>query len=395
MIAAASKAEIKDSKDILQSRIQSIDFLRGLVMILMAIDHVRVYSGLPPGGPEAGIFFTRWVTHFCAPIFVFLSGTSAYFYGVKINDKRKLSRYLLTRGALLILLEFTVIRFSWTFNFNYNEFVLAGVIWMIGASMMVLGGLVYLDARRVGFIGLAIILFQNLFASLPNLAPQSFRENIGPYWEFIYSAGFEGPKGITILYVLVPWVGVMAAGYGFGKLLEQEPLKRKKTLVSIGAVVTLFFIVFGSAIAISKDSAANDTPFLFQLLNQRKYPASQLFLAMTLGPCILVMPFVENLRGRVSSAIKVFGRVPLFYYLLHIPIIHVSALAVNLLREGQTLSQWYETAPYVWFQEPGHQWTLALLYLVFAFDVVVLFFLCRAYEKYKFSHPEQRWLTYL
>lgn len=394
--ATATSPEIKDlSNSTLQSRIQSVDFIRGLVMILMAIDHVRVYSGLPPGGPEAGIFFTRWVTHFCAPLFVFLSGTSAYFYGVKLNDKAKLAKYLLTRGVLLIVLEFTVIRFSWTFNLNYNEFVLAGVIWMIGACMVILAGLIYLRATWVGMIGLAIMIFQNLFALIPQLFPEGMRNSFGSIWEFVYSSGFEPPKGITILYVLVPWIGVMAAGYGLGKIFEQEPVKQKRTLVWIGTVATLLFIVIGSIAVLFNNGRDEDAPFIFQLLNQRKYPASQLYLLMTLGPGILAMPFVENLKGALSEAIKVFGRVPLFYYLLHIPIIHVSALLVNVMREGQSLQQWYNNAPYVWFQEPGHEWSLGLLYLVFVADIILLFFLCRAYEKYKFSHPEKRWLKYI
>jgi uncharacterized membrane protein len=327
---------------------------------------------------------------------VFLSGTSAYFYGIKVNDKAKLSKYLLTRGLLLIILEFTVIRFSWTFNVNYTEFVLAGVIWMIGACMVILAGLIYVKATWVGLLGLAIILLQNLFGLVPSLLPEEARESFGRYWEFIYSSGFEGPEGITILYVLVPWIGVMAAGYGFGKLLEQEPSKRNKTLIWIGSIATLLFVVSGSVVVLLKEESTGDqTPFIFQLLNQRKYPASQLYLLMTLGPGILAMPFVENLRGGLSNAIKVFGRVPLFYYLLHIPIIHISALVVNMLREGQTLSLWYENAPYVWFQEPGHQWSLWVLYLVFAVDVAFLFFLCRAYERYKFSHPQTRWLKYI
>lgn len=340
-------------------------------------------------------FFSRWVTHFCAPLFVFLSGTSAYFYGVKINDKARLAKYLLTRGALLIVLEFTVIRFSWTFNVNYSDFVLAGVIWMIGACMVILAGLIYLKASWVGWLGLAIILFQNLFGLVPFLLPEGSRESFGRFWEFVYSSGFEGPQGITILYVLVPWIGVMAAGYGFGKVLEQEPARRKKTLIWIGSVSTFLFVVIGSAAVVMNNGPDEDAPFIFQLLNQRKYPASQLYLLMTLGPGILAMAFVENLQSGLSNAIKVFGRVPLFYYLMHIPIIHVSAIALNLLREGQTLSKWYDNAPYVWFQEPGHEWSLGLLYLVFVIDVVILFFLCRAYERYKFSHPENRWLKYI
>lgn len=376
-------------------RIQSVDYLRGLVMVLMAIDHVRVYSGLPAGGPEVGIFLTRWVTHFCAPAFVFLTGTSAFLYGTRLNNPAELRKYLFTRGFLLIVLEFTVIRFSWTFNFNYGEFFLAGVIWMLGACMILLSLMITLKARTVGIIGLALIFLQNVFALVPQWVPESSRAAFGSVWELIYSSGFEGPPGVTILYVLVPWIGVMAAGYWLGELLLLEPARRNRLLIRIGATATLLFLVLGTVFVVLVSEENEDAPFVFQLLNQRKYPASQLFLLMTLGPSILLMAFVEDAGNSFSRIMTMFGRVPMAYYLMHIPLIHVSAVLVNVIREGRTFSEWYATAPYVWFQEDGHQWPLALLYLVFVIDVVILYFLCRWYEQYKFNHPEKKWLKYL
>src|SRR5579863_718274 len=165
-------------------RIQSIDIVRGVVMVLMAIDHVRVYSGIPAGGPDPAIFFTRWVTHFCAPAFAFLAGTGAFLYGRKLGDARALGRYLVTRGVLLVLLELTVIRFSWTFNFDYRGFTLAGVIWMLGWSMVLLAGLVRLRAKAVGLIGLGIIFLQQIFSFPPHLLPEQMRNSIGWIWEF-------------------------------------------------------------------------------------------------------------------------------------------------------------------------------------------------------------------
>ncbi len=376
-------------------RIQSVDYLRGVVMVLMAIDHVRVYSGLPAGGPEAGIFFTRWVTHFCAPAFVFLTGTSAFLYGNKLKNPAALRKYLFTRGLLLIVLEFTVIRFSWTFNFNYGEFFLAGVIWMLGACMILLSLMVSLKPRLVGIIGLVLIFFQSVFALVPQLVPESGRDAFGTVWELIYSSGFDGPPGVTILYVLVPWIGVMAAGYWLGELLLLEPARRNNLLIRIGGAATLLFVIFGSIYFGFISEENEDAPFIFQLLNQRKYPASPMFLLMTLGPSILLMAFVEEARGGFSGIMTMFGRVPMAYYLMHIPLIHISAVVVNLIREGRTFSEWYATAPYVWFQEDGHQWPLALLYLVFVIDVVILYFLCRWYERYKFSHPEAKWTQYI
>ncbi|MCM3872775.1 MAG: heparan-alpha-glucosaminide N-acetyltransferase domain-containing protein, partial [Pyrinomonadaceae bacterium] len=177
-------------------RLLSLDVMRGLVMVLMAIDHVRVYSGLPAGGPTPGIFFTRWITHFCAPAFVFLAGTAAFLHGRKLGDQRALARYLVTRGFLLVVLEVTLIRFSWTFNFDYGHFVLAGVIWMLGWCMILLAAFIWLPTWTIGFIGLAIIFFQQVFSVLPRLLPESVRNSVGWIWEFIYPAGLPEPRGI-------------------------------------------------------------------------------------------------------------------------------------------------------------------------------------------------------
>lgn len=372
-------------------RIQSIDFVRGLVMVLMAIDHVRVYSGLPAGGPDPGIFFTRWVTHFCAPAFVFLSGTSAFLYGRKLAPGA-LARYLVTRGLLLVVLELTLIRFCWTFNLDYAKFTLAGVIWMLGWCMILLAALVRFSPKAIGIIGLVIIFFQNAFGLVPNLVPESARVSFGHFWEFIYSSGLEGPSWINILYVIVPWIGVMAAGYGFGWVLQTAD-DRKKILFRIGLAATVVFLVLGSVQAFAS-SSQEGPPFVFKLLNQRKYPASQLFLMMTIGPAILLMPFVEKSKGFFANAMKIFGRVPFFYYLIHIPLIHISALVVMLIREGQITSTWYDTSPYTQMPEE-HRWTLGLLYVVFSIDAVLLYFACRWYEQYKFSHPEKRWLKFI
>ncbi len=208
------------------ARVQSIDILRGAVIVLMAIDHVRVYSGLPPGGPDAGIFFTRWITHYCAPGFAFFAGTSAFFYGQKLKDVKALGRYLVTRGLLLVFLELTLIRFCWTFNFNYAEFTLAGVIWMLGWCMVLMALLVKLRPAVVGIVGLAIIFLQQLFSLVPRMLPESVKPMLGGLWEFIYSSGTPALPGIAILYVIVPWIGVMAAGYGFGIIMKLEPAKK-------------------------------------------------------------------------------------------------------------------------------------------------------------------------
>jgi len=293
------------------TRIQAVDFLRGLVMVLMAVDHVRVYSGVPPGGPDAAVFFTRWITHFCAPGFAFFAGTSAFLYGVKIQDKATLARFLVTRGLMLVILELTVIRFFWTFNLNYSEFVLAGVIWMLGWCMVGLAAMIWLRPAVIGLTGLAIILLQGLFGFVPKAIGS---DTFSRFWEFIYPSGNETFEGISVLYSFVPWIGVISAGYGFGTILLMSLERKRKICIAIGTSAILLYLVIGSLVSINNPSA--DAPFLFRLLNQNKYPASALFLMMTLGPMILLLPFVEKAKGTVSNVLVMFGRVPFFYYLL-------------------------------------------------------------------------------
>ena len=217
-------------------RLASIDIIRGAVMVLMAIDHVRVYSGLPAGGPTAGIFFTRWVTHFCAPAFVFLAGTSAFLYGQRHSD---LPRFLLTRGIWLVLLELTVIRVMWTFNFEFGQYMLAGVIWVIGWSMILMAGLVRLPVPVVGAIGLAIVAGHNILDSrFWQLAESLGDRPWAGLWKILYFSFFAGPITIgaggprlMVLYSIVPWVGVMAAGYAFGAVVAADSARRRRAVL--------------------------------------------------------------------------------------------------------------------------------------------------------------------
>jgi uncharacterized membrane protein len=357
-------------------------------MILMAIDHVRVYSGVPAGGPSPSVFFTRWVTHFCAPAFVFLAGTSAFFNGRKLGDMGKLSRFLVTRGALLVLLELTLIKFFWTFGLDYKSLTLAGVIWMLGWCMILLGGLVRLSPKVVGWIGVAIVLAQQVFGALGRQLPGGVRS----LWEFVYTTGSDAAGGISVLYVIVPWIGVMAAGYGFGLILERPKETRDRVLARLGLGMTVTFLVVGSLLA-ARATGDDLPPFFVRLLNQQKYPASQLFLFMTLGPAIALMPLAERARGAAADAISTIGRVPLFYYLAHIPLIHLSALAVNAIRTGAAHQDWYRSAPFAQVP-PEQRWPLWLLYLTFAVDVGILVLLCRSYARAKADRPKA-WMRYI
>jgi uncharacterized membrane protein len=364
------------------TRVTSVDVVRGAVMVLMAIDHVRVYSGVPAGGPTAGVFFTRWVTHFCAPLFVFLAGTSAYL--MLAGSAPGLSRFLLSRGALLVLLEPTLIRLSWTFSLDYSQFLLAGVIWMLGICMMLMSAIVLLPLRVIAIFGFFVVLGQDLFSALPG----------GWLSQFVYFGGEVATAGptINVLYSIVPWIGVMSLGYAFGAILIRDSAARDRSCFRIGIAAIAAFLLLAGASAFLSSGSEDSRPFVIRMLDQRKYPASQLFLLMTLGPAIAVMPYADRARGAIARVLSVFGRVPMFYYLLHIPLIHILALGVWYLRVENTHADSFVTAPYVWM--PDSRWPLWLLYLVFAAVVALLYPACARYAEYK-SRTRAAWTRYI
>ncbi len=376
------------------SRIASIDLIRGAVMVLMAIDHVRVYSGLPAGGPTPGIFFTRWVTHFVAPAFIFLAGTSAFFYGRKHTD---LSRFLVVRGVWLVLLELTVIRVCWTFNLDFANYMLAGVIWVIGWCMILMSALVRLRPRTAGIIGIAIIALHNL-VMMPLI---NRTQALGELWKILYIGFFQGPVAGTpliVLYSIIPWIGVMAAGYWFGTVLTTEPARRNRICLRLGLGATALFLVL-RGLNIYGDpqpwSSSGRMPALLSFLNTTKYPASLSFLLMTLGPTIALVPLLDRARGRVAQWLTVFGRVPFFYYVLHIPLIHALALVVSKLRTGSVDPWLFTNHPMGNPPAPdGYTWSLALLYLVWAVAIVILYAPSRWYSGLK-ARRSDWWLKYL
>ncbi len=370
-------------------RIASVDVLRGIAVVLMAIDHVRVYAGVPAGGPTPGLFFTRWITHFVAPVFVFLAGTAAFLHGRKLGSKPALAKFLLARGVFLIALELTVIRFAWTFNFDFANYILLGVIWVIGWSMIALAALVFLPTVVVGAFGLVMIFGHNLADSFirPNL--ESLQGSIP--WAigyFAFEIGDTGP--LAVLYSLVPWIGVMAAGYAFGAVLALDAERRRRVCLQIGAAAIASFIVlralnaYGDPRPWDGNAAEGWWPVLRSFLNTSKYPASLLFLLMTLGPAIVLLPFLDRPRNRVTRALQTFGRVPMFYYLLHIPLIHLLAIGVSLARTGAVEPWLFENHPMWMSPAPaGYQWSLWLLYLVTAVAVGLLYLACRWYARVK------------
>ncbi len=372
-------------------RLRSLDVVRGLVMVLMAVDHVRVYSGVPAGGPTPGVFFTRWITHFCAPAFVFFAGTAAFLHGRSLGDTRPLARYLLWRGLLLVVLELTILRLAWTFNLDYAHYVLAGVIWMLGWCMVLLAALLFLRVplTAIGALGAVIVLGHNLFDPLLGGGGSTLAAIL-----YLGPAAVDGQHAFVVLYSLIPWIGVMALGYAFGTIMIGPPERRDRLCLTLGLAATAAFILLRVA-RVYGDPRPWNGALTLAFLNTTKYPASLQFLLMTLGPTIALLPLAERARGAVGDALVVFGRVPLFYYLLHIPLIHTSALVVSYLREGHVNPWLFANHPMMNPPPPrGYMWSLALLYLVLAIDVAILYPPCRWFADLK-ARRRDSWLRYV
>jgi uncharacterized membrane protein len=385
-------------------RIHSIDVARGVAMVLMAIDHVRVYSGVPAGGPNPGVFFTRWITNFVAPAFAFLSGTSAYLLGQRLGNRTELSRYLATRGLVLVLLELTVIRFAWTFNIDFGEYLLAGVIWMLGWCMILLAGLIWLPTVAIAVFGVGVILLHNFMDFLtPAIGEQLGAGSLAWLWQILYfggpiQLGENGPT-LMVLYSIVPWIGVMAAGYAFGAVMTFEPRRRDRICIAIGASAIVLFLLLRYADVYGDPrhwrSGPPQVPVAFRFIATTKYPASLDFLLMTLGPTILLLPVAERARRKIGEILATFGRVPMFYYLIHIPTIHVAAIIVSWLREGGFSTWLLANHPAMSPPPPeGYMWPLWLLYAVFILVVALLYPACKWYWQRKTMNPAP-WMKYI
>jgi uncharacterized membrane protein len=379
-------------------RLESIDLVRGVIMILMALDHTRDFfgnSGLNPTDPgttTVPLFFTRWITHYCAPVFFLLTGTGAYL-SLRKKSKTELSRFLFTRGLWLIFLEVTVVRcLGWQFNFDY-QLTLVMVLWALGWSMIVLSGLVYTPAWIVTTFGIVMIATHNLLDSV---------KSSNPLWIILHSQNFivnHPGRVIFVGYPLIPWIGVTAAGYGLGQIYAWPSARRKAFLLRLGIVVAAgFFVlrfvnVYGNPFPWTTQSTPVRTVLSF--LNTTKYPPSLLYLMMTLGPALLLLwAFDAGTPGWLRPAL-IIGKVPMFYYLLHIPLIHLIAVAVCYVRYGQvhwmfespTLAQFPITKP------PGWGYSLPIIYLVWACVVLALYPLCRWFAGLK-QRRGDTWLSY-
>jgi uncharacterized membrane protein len=294
-----------------------------------------------------------------------------------------------------------VIRIAWTFNFDFANYLLAGVIWMIGCCMILMAAAVHLPVRVVGAVGLAIVALHNLTDRFAGPLQQAFGDS-GPHWllQFVYfggavQLGSSGPP-LLILYVLVPWIGVMMAGYAFGQVMEMPPERRRRVCFTIGLVATALFVVLRGLDVYGdpRQWSGSRMPALFAFLSTTKYPASLLFLLMTLGPSIVLLALAERWRGRLVEAVTTFGRVPLFYYLLHIPVIHIAAVIVSLVREGQVNGWLFGNHPLAAPPVPDdYSWSLGLLYLVFLASVIALYYPCRWFARLRATRRSE-WLSY-
>ncbi len=370
-------------------RLDSVDLLRGLVMVIMALDHAHHYftdarfSFVDLESTTVGHFFARWLTHVCAPAFVFLAGTGAFLYRSRGKSKPEVSWFLLTRGLWLVVLELTVMRMGWQFSFNYS-YAVGQTIWAIGWSMVVLSGLVFLPISVTTVFGIVMIVVHNAF---DGIKPKMLGD-WGWLWKILHSGGrvqiFENYT-LSAMYPLIPWIGVMAAGYGFGVILLREQHQRRKILWWLGGGITVAFIVlrwlniYGDPKQWTQHEDVVWT--LIDFLNLDKYPPSLLFLLMTMGPAIASLALFERWHGPVARFFIVYGRVPLFFYVLHIFLIHALAVLAAWITIGGPSSLVGSIKP---LELPeGFGFGLPVVYLVWIGVSLLLYPACKWYADVK------------
>ena len=388
------------------SRIASIDLLRGLVMVLMALDHVRdyFYVGSFYGNPTdlttttGMLFFTRWITHFCAPVFIFLAGTSASLFGQN-KEKKTLSKFLWTRGLWLIFLEIAINGLIWSFDLTYSMTFLQ-VIWVIGICMICLAGLIYLKDNIQIAIGVLMVAGHNLLDGITfsGTDPQAL------LWYFLHQQQFLvlTPKIVLVFaYPAIPWIGVMLLGYQLGRIYHKtyDREKRRRFLLNTGiAVLGLFFILrilnlYGDPVPWStQDSTSMSIASFFNL---NKYPPSLLYLCMTLGPSLLFLWLFDKSDHHNEKFLLVFGKVPLFYYLLHVLVIHIGALIAVELTGGDWRWMILSAENFLSGQLGSYGFSLPWVYLIWIAVVLICYPFSRMYMAYKLGNKDKWWLSYL
>lgn len=388
-----------------KKRIDSIDILRGLVMVIMALDHTRDYfnnaSPMDFATTTPLLFFTRWITHYCAPIFVFLSGTSIYLQSLR-KTRRVLQWFLITRGLWLIFIEVVVITFGWTFNPHYT-FVILQVIWAIGISMVILGLMIRLPFNVIFITGLIIVSGHNLL-DIPESAA-SFKA--GFWWDLVHHGFFalyplSQNNTLLILYPFLPWTGLMMIGYCTGKFFSEKysVIQRRKILNRIGISLIIVFVLIRFI-----NAYGNPEPWVIQknwlftilsFINVHKYPPSLLYMCMTIGPAFLLLSLFEKIQNGFTGAMRIYGRVAFFYYVVHIYLIHLISL-IFFMAKGHTMQEATDISKGIpfYFLAANDGYSLFIVYVIWISVVIALFPLCKWYNNYKTNNKEKWWLGYL
>jgi uncharacterized membrane protein len=385
-----------------QTRINSIDLLRGIVMIIMALDHTRDFfhwqaaldDPLNLQTTTPALFATRWITHLCAPTFVFLSGTSAYFQSLR-KSKKELSWFLLTRGLWLIVIDMVVMTLAITFDVGYHVIILQ-TIWSIGISMVILSGVIWLRLPIIFALGLLIVVGHNCL---------DFYEGSGKNFSIAYSLLHVqsmhpvGNRMLLIFYPFLPWAGTMMLGYCFGKYYLADVMNRNKRSVLLGAGLIVFFIILRWANAYGDpfDWKPQSTALysFFSFITVQKYPPSLLYLCVTIGVALIILGLVGDVRNKFADAITVYGRVPLFYYVIHFYVLHFFSMIMYLMH-GHSFEEGakgVDGVPFKFYQ-PGEGFGLIGVYIVWLIVVILLYPLCKWFADYKRQQPAW-WLSYL
>lgn len=379
-------------------RLISVDTLRGLVMILMTLDHTRDFFSNVSFNPldleqsNIFLFFTRWITHLCAPSFIFLAGVAAYLSLKRGKTQRELARFLFIRGFWLIFLELTVVSLAWTF---YPGLFMAGVLWAIGWSMVVLALLIQLPISGIALFGVMLIVGHNLFDGVQ-------AEQLGDFgflWAFLHERTmFSTQSGIRffLVYPLIPWVGVMACGYAFGNVLTKTKTQRLRWLRSLGwGLIFSFVVIRGINLYGDPEPWSVQSNFwktILSFINCYKYPPSLAYLLITLGLGFLILYVFESQRFPIFHPLIILGKVPLFFYILHLWLIHFSAILLALPKYGFKAV----TLPYLLSSAmpDDYGYDLHHVYVLWLVMVAILYPICNWFTDYKSKH-KYWWLNYL
>jgi uncharacterized membrane protein len=385
-------------------RIESIDILRGMIMLIMALDHTRDFFQLhSPNATDLAtttpiLFFTRWITHFCAALFVFLSGVSANLAGSR-RTKKQMSTFLIKRGLWLIAVEFIFITFAFTLDPLYHVLIFQ-VIWVIGVSMIIMGLLIWLPLPVIAVIGGLLFFGHDIldFIKLPATGES------GLLWKTLFTASpfvYQADKThvLFILYAILPWTGVMIAGYVMGQVYRPlfDPVRRKKILLTSGiTLVALFVVLRGFNIygdpapwAIQKTAALS----IISFFNVSKYPPSLMYLCMTIGPGLLLLSATEKVNNKLACILIVYGNVPFFYYVLHFYLLRVLNIILFFM-QGFTTKNIAPPGQQFIFRPAEYGVNLFGVYVVWLLVIAALYLPCRWYSTYKKGH-RQWWLSYL